>query len=251
MSGTPAEDGGRRRRLVVMIIALVLSVAILLAALVNGAYAQAEAKPQAETQEAPEPQMTKETFPDGPLVVPVFPRLREKKAPSDDSEPKLPAGDALNGSYIILEDGSMLTMGDWIKGSLTKGQTGAGMSDYQNRLFLGQVARAMAGMDENMVSRSVVSVGPPVPFKPNTISKPMQMIPGVFRMIVPGTDGYEWDPATSGGGFDRRVATAGGAAVQFEGQFGAALAQTAEEFQETGTMLNMLEAYKKKQAQDD
>jgi len=248
MSGIPAKKGGRRRRLAVMIVALVASVVILLAALIGAAHAQDESADQGDSEKAGA------TRPAGltgdALVVPVFPRLGDKKDPSDDSERKLPAGVDLRDSYIIMEDGSVLSAADWIKGSLLKNQAGVGMSDYQNRLFLGQVARAMAGLDENQVNHSVVSVGPPVPFEPKTLSEPMQMIHGVFRMFVPGRDGYEWSPATSGGSFDRRLATAGDAAFQFEGQFSGAVQQTAAEFQEYGTMVNMLKAYKKKHGLD-
>ncbi len=248
MSGTPAKNGGQRRRLAMMIMALVASVVILLAALVGAAHAQDESADEGDSDKVaatPAPGLSGDA-----LVVPVFPRLGDKKDPSDDSEPKLPAGVDLRDSYIIMEDGSVLSTADWIKGSLLKNQTGVGMSDYQNRLFLGQVARAMVGMDENQVNHSIVSVGPPVPFEPKTISKPLQMIEGVFRMFVPGSGGYEWDPAKSGGSFDRRLATNGGAAFQFEGQFSGAVQQTAAEFQEYGTMMNMLNDYKKKQGRD-
>ncbi len=248
MSGTPAKNGGRRRRLAVMIVALAASVAILLAALMGGAHAQDTEPEPNHSDEAPP--VLPRSMSGGGLVIPVFPRLEEKKDPSDDSEPKLPAGADLRDSYIILKDGSVLSAADWIKGGLIKNQTGVGMSDYQNRLFLGQVARAMAGVDENQVNHSVVTVGPLRPYEPAMISEPMQMVHGIFRMFVPGSNGYEWNPATSGGGFDRRRATAGDAAVQFEGQFSAAVSQTAADFQEIGTMMNMLSDYKKKHGID-
>lgn len=256
MSGTPAENRGYRRRLGLMIVALVASVVILLAALMNEVHAQDTAEPAEDTDAPPKEEASKKprpvagALPTSPLVVPVFPRREVKKDPSDDSEAQRPVGEALRDSYIIMEDGSVMTMGDWVKGGLTKNQVGAGMSDYQNRLFLGQVARSMAGVDETMVNRSLVSVGPLVPFEPARISEPLKMIEGILRMFMPGRDGYSWNPATSGGGFDRRRATEGGAAVLFENQFSQAVNQTAAEFQETGTMLNMLKDYKKKQGKD-
>ncbi|NVJ98655.1 MAG: hypothetical protein HWE25_10915 [Alphaproteobacteria bacterium] len=184
-----------------------------------------------------------------PLVVPVYPRLRKK--PSDDSkDSEPPKGADLRDSYIIMGDGSVLTMADWIKGSLTKNQTGAGMSDYDTRLFLGQVARALAGRDENQVNRSVVSVGPMRDFKPggvprSVVENSLAGLVGLFLVKMPD----DYTPATAGGAFDRRLATAGGAAVLFEEQFQGAVAQTADEFRELGTMQNMLNAYKRKAGQ--
>ena len=80
-----------------------------------------------------------------PLVVPVFPRGS-----------KLPEGAAaLKDSYIVMDDGSVVSMADWVLGALNK-NIGADMGDYNTRLFLGQVARAMAGLDEGMVDRRPV-----------------------------------------------------------------------------------------------
>ena len=84
----------------------------------------------------------KASQPDGPLVVPIYPRFQQD---SEDKARKLPEGADLRDSYIVLEDGSVISVADWILGSLHKNDVGAGMSDYQNRLFLGQVARSMAG----------------------------------------------------------------------------------------------------------
>lgn len=233
MPDSMGRKSGARKTPIIVVVAMIASIVILILAVANGAAAQSNSDDEARG-----------TQKDGPLVVPVFPKMK-KKDPSDDSEVALPKGADLRDSYIIMEDGSVLSVGDWIKGSLTKNDTGIGMSDYQNRMFLGQVARAMVGQDETMVNRSVVSVGPIRRYQaPAPISKPLQALQGLLGMIMPG-DSYQWSPATDGGAFSRRVATEGGAAILFEEQFSEAVQQTAADFQETGAMINMLNAYKK------
>lgn len=219
------RNGGGTGR--IGLVALLVSVLILLMAFSEGGRAEeASAKVAGSSS---------------PLVIPIFPRQSEKD-PSDDSEHKqLPAGADLRDSYVILEDGSVLSVADWVLGGLNKNDLGAGMSDYQNRLFLGQVARAMVGEDESLVNRSVVDVGPLMPYQaPPPIAEPLQFTQAILTLIMPGRD-RSWSPATSGGGFDRRMATEGGAAVLFEEQFQQTLDQTAADFQKIGMMLNMLD----------
>ncbi|WP_308911805.1 hypothetical protein [Pseudokordiimonas caeni] len=87
-----------------------------------------------------------------PLVVPVYPRGAERpQAPaSPDGMPTL----GIEDTYIVLEDGAVVSMADWVLAAIRRGTPGAGMSDYENRFFLGQVARAMVGEDQKMVSRA-------------------------------------------------------------------------------------------------
>lgn len=235
MASGREESTWGNRKVAIMIAAFMVSLVILVLALTSRAIAEDS---RADVSEA-----------STPLVIPIFPRLR--KDPSDDSdEKKLPEGADLRDSYIVMEDGSVLSMADWIKGALTKNDVGAGMSDYDTRLFLGQVARAIAGQNESQVTADVASVGPVRPFTPGGTpkSKAEEALAGLVGFfLVQMPDGYS--AATSGGGFNRRMATEGGAAVLFEEQFLSALQQSAEEFQEAGAMQNMLESYKKKTGQ--
>lgn len=179
-----------------------------------------------------------------PLVVPIFPRSDEdKKKPSLDSEQEKPVGTDLRDSYIVMEDGSVISMADWVLGGLSKNSTGVGMSDYQNRLFLGQVARAMAGQSEDLIYRSVVDVGPVRRYHPG----PKQSLAStltqfVLAQFVPGLffDMPKYDFSKMGGGFDPRKRTAGEGAIQFDGQFYEAYDLSNGEFHEYGTMKTML-----------
>lgn len=177
--------------------------------------------------------------PQGPLVVPIYPEFRTK---DEDEAPKLPEGADLRDSYIVLEDGSVLSVADWILGSLNKNDTGVGMSDYQNRLFLGQVARAMAGMDEDLINRSVVNAGPAVPYREQELAAPLQVLQALKNMLFP-TMPKNWSPATNGGGFTRNRWQEGHASVLFERQMSDALERSAGDLRESGAMQNMLEKH--------
>jgi hypothetical protein len=213
-----------------VLLSLVASLVILIAAVASAADAATAA----------------EAGTDGPLVVPIFPRQdKDKQEPSDDSVPGLPAGEALRDSYIVLQDGSVLTTADWILGGLSKTRTGMGMTDYENRLFLGQVARAMAGQQEDLIHRSVVNAGPPRAYRPGPeLPQALQITRAVLSMLLPGTP-EDYDASKAGGGFNPRLRTEGEAAVLFEGQFSQAYFWSNGEFHERGTMMNMLRDYQK------
>lgn len=219
----------------IVILALVTSFAILVAAIAKPALSQ---ESQGEVT--------------SPLVVPIFPRSDDdKKKPSLDSNKKMPAGADLRDSYIVMEDGSVLSMADWVLGGLSKNSTGVGMSDYQNRLFLGQVARAMAGQSEDLIYRSVVDAGPPRRYHPGPKqSLASQLTQFVIGQFVPGLffDMPDYDPSKMGGGFDPRRRTAGEGAIQFDGQFYDAYELSNGEFHERGTMMNMLRSYEQEAA---
>lgn len=231
-----------RKTVVLMILALAVSLVIILAAFGANAAAYQDTAQSAESDE---------TVAAAPLVVPVYPRLNKKKDPSDDSKnQEMPEGADLRDSYIVMEDGSVLSMADWIKGSLTKNQIGAGMSDYDTRLFLGQVARSIAGQGESQVTTDVATVGPLRSYTAGgvpktTAEKTLSGLVGLFLVTMP----EDYSPARAGGGFDRRMATNGGAAILFEEQFQEAVGQSANDLREIGTMLNMLDSYKKKTGQ--
>lgn len=189
-------------------------------------------------------------LPKGPLVVPVFPRGRRK---IED----LPVSTDLRDSYILLEDGSALSVADWILGSLNKDKAGASMSDYENRLFLGQVARAMVGMDEKLVNHSYVYTQPTVSYKPTPPPGPaMQALQGVVSLIggaiFSGTP-EGWHPAKTGGAFSPLQRSGGDAAILFEGQFSGAMLHSVQDIRDTGIYQIMLDDQKaklKKKAND-
>ena len=180
--------------------------------------------------------------PPGPLIVPVFPRQLKKQ--------EKPVSTDLRDSYIILEDGSALSVADWILGSLTKNNTGVGMSDYENRLFLGQVARAMVGMNENLVHHSFVHVRPTTSFLPPAPpGKAMQALQGfvglVGGVIFAGTP-EGWHPAKTGGAFSPLQRSGGDAAILFEGQFSGAMLHSVEDIRDAGIYQIMVDEQKAK-----
>jgi len=179
-----------------------------------------------------------------PLVVPVYPRGTKMKGS--------PISTDLRDNYIILEDGSALSMADWILGSLKKDASGIAMTDYENRLFLGQVARAAVGLDEGLVHHSYVNVAPTVTFRaPPPPGAAIQTLQAVLGVILPGTS-KGWHPAKTGGAFSPMMKSGGGGAILFEGQFHNTLMHTASEFKELGTMRIMLkEAEKAREAGKD
>lgn len=77
--------------------------------------------------------------------IPVFPSAPKEKAEGVEE---------MLESYIMLEDGSVLTFGDWIVGALNKDKAGHLMSDYDRRLFLGEMARAGVGVYGPLVDRT-------------------------------------------------------------------------------------------------
>jgi len=177
----------------------------------------------------------------GPLVVPVYPRgIKTKDAP---------VSTGLRDSYIIMKDGSALSVADWILGSLTKNDTGIDMSDYENRLFLGQVARAMVGMDEDLVHHSFVDVRPTITFSaPPPPGAAMQALQGVVGLvggaIFSGTP-EGWHPAKTGGAFSPLQMSGGNAAILFEGQFSGAMMHSVEDIRDAGIYQIMLNDAKK------
>ena len=203
-----------------------------------------------ELSEVKRPVANSVLLPKGPLVVPVFPRGRKK---IED----LPVSTDLRDSYVLLEDGSALSVADWILGSLDKDKSGAAMSDYENRLFLGQVARAMVGMDEKLVNHSYVYTRPTVSFNPPPPPGPaMQALQGVVSLIggavFSGTP-EGWHPAKTGGGFSPLQHSGGDAAILFEGQFSGAMLHSVQDIRDAGVYQIMLEEQKaklKKKAND-
>ena len=176
-----------------------------------------------------------------PLNVPVFPRFNPKAQPVDI--------DSLRDSYIVLEDGAVLSLADWVLGSLSKSETGAGMSDYQNRLFLGQVARAAVGMKQDLVYRSFKDAGPLRNYVPHTPSEPMQVVQGLLSNFIPALS-PNWSPQVSGApsiGLDQDRGLYN--SIHFDGQFEDSLNQTRELFSYQGRLAIMLQEFKQQSAQ--
>lgn len=165
------------------------------------------------------------------LVVPIFPRLKNEDA--------IKSVEDLKDAYVVLEDGAVISVADWILGSLDKSKVGAGMSDYENRLFLGQVARAVAGLDQDLVYRSFEDAGPPAPFVPHNPPVPLQVAQGLLSMVIPGL-GPGWKPTIPDPKLTSITDRRSGGTGQFHEQFHEALQQSNGEFLNNGTMRTML-----------
>ena len=237
---------------ILVIVSFIVSLAILFMAGFENAFAQDQAeasrevneKDKAETRRAAKQALLKGT-PIGPLVIPVYPR----GTPTKDA----PVSHDLRDSYVVMQDGSVLSVADWLLGSLNKDKLGAGMSDYENRLFLGQVARAMVGMDENMVNNSLVNTAPTVSYRPGApIPVAAQVLYTVISLPFPNLINYDPtigpNPATVLG---RRTPTnETQTTVLFDRQFSNALAQANAHHREDGIVLKMLDKQRKKLAKE-
>lgn len=190
-----------------------------------------------------------------PLVVPVYPRFKPKDDPASI--------ESLRDTYIVLDDGSVLSLADWVLGSLNKTDTNSIMSDFQNRLFLGQVARGVAGLDQNLIYRSFKDSGPSIPYTEQPLSDAAALSKGLIQQLVPGLfpDGKPIpgqinelgiglvplaSPRASRFGFANhyQVRSSGGS-ILFDDQFFAALEQTRGEFLERGRIMKIVEDYER------
>ena len=110
-----------------------------------------------------QPVMGQVSEPDAELDIPTLRVPVHPKRVIGDVRAK-PSGDLrldLQGSYILLEGGGVVSMADWVLGGINKNRFGVGSSDYEARLFLGNVGRAMLGIDEKMtIERSRVTLFP-------------------------------------------------------------------------------------------
>ncbi len=166
-----------------------------------------------------------------PLVVPIYPQLDDDKAPKSIED--------LKDTYIVLEDGAVVSMADWVLGSLNKSKLGAGMSDYQTRMFLGQVARAAAGLSQDMVYRSFEDAGPLRPFVPKTPPPVAQVTQGILSYFIPALrDG--WKPVVPEPTLASDVHGDNGGTLLFDRQFKEAVYQSSRDLIESGRMQNML-----------
>lgn len=166
-----------------------------------------------------------------PLVVPIYPRQTEKEA--------LESIEDLKDKYVVLEDGAVVSMADWVLGSLSKSKVGAGMSDYENRLFLGQVARAVAGLDQDLIYRSFEDAGPPAPYVPHHPPVPLQVAQGLLSMVIPAL-GPGWKPTIPDPKLTGITDKRSGGTIQFDKQFNEALNQSNFDLFYSGTMQTML-----------
>lgn len=190
---------------------------------------------EVETQQAQPPQQPRQA--QQPLNVPVYPRFKPENRPVDI--------EGLRDSYIVLEDGAVLSLADWVLGSLRKSETGVGMSDYQNRLFLGQVARAAVGMKQDLIYRSYRDAGPLRSFVPHRPSQPAQVAQGFLSYFVPAFR-PNWTSETSGKptlgkDLDQGLYNS----IHFDVQFADSLRQTTERFSYPARLKSMLEDFKR------
>ena len=156
----------------------------------------------------------------GALYVPVYPKAKEF---DPEQFKKAPLSQSLGSSYILLEDGSALSVADWILGGLNKNQFGADMSDYESRLFLGQVARAMVGKNQDLTHQSLVYTGPTVSYRlpppPKGFEAVWKNVAGlVMSTILPGTPD-DFDYSKTGNSFSKSMIAGDGAAILFQNQF--------------------------------
>ncbi len=196
-----------------------------------------------------------------PLNVPVYPRGTQSSKP-------LSAIEDLHDQYILLNDGSVISMADWILGSLRKSDLNREMSDLDRRLFLGEVARNMLREGRITGTRPGIllkpdaqdyakykepEAGPPSSgFGFFTDRTPYLLKPPPIPLIdngilngppiglfndVSGTS----DPAEINGGKIRLLPDEFETFLDFHRQ----------EWQERGTYLNMLERHKKKLAKQN
>lgn len=175
---------------------------------------------------------------DQPLNVPVYPRFKTEDRPVDI--------EGLRDSYIVLEDGAVLSLADWVLGSLDKTDIGIGMSDYQNRLFLGQVARAAVGMKQDLVYRSFEDAGPLRPFVPHRPAVPLQLAQGILSNFIPALR-PNWSPEISGKpDLTDRADRGRSASIHFDNQFSDSLFQTTEQFSYQQRLESMLQEFRQK-----
>lgn len=168
---------------------------------------------------------------DGPLVVPVVPRLEPGDLP--------PTVESLKDSYVVMDDGSVITLADWVLGALSKSSPRAGMSDYENRLFLGQVARAAMGLPQDMIHRSHTDPGAPRPFVPHTPPAPLQAAQGLLAMVIPAL-APNWSPVVPEPGLSDIANRGNGGTIQFDAQFSEAMFLVNEDFIYEGRLRNMM-----------
>lgn len=185
---------------------------------------------QAQNQKMPKSKPVAEVG-SQPLVVPIFPRFNSDVAPTDVQ--------SLKDSYIVMDDGAVISLADWVLGSLNKNNTGAGMSDYQSRLFLGQVARAVAGLKQDLIYRSFQDPGPTRPFVPHHPPAPVQAVQGILAMFVPAL-APGWTPQIPEPALSDVANRGNGGTIQFDKQFSKAVQLSSEDFVYEGRLRNIL-----------
>jgi hypothetical protein len=189
------------------------------------------------------------------LNVPVYPRGSQSSKPLSDI-------DDLHDQYILLNDGSVISMADWVLGALRKSDLNREMSDLDRRLFMGEVAR-------NMIREGrILGVRPAVPIKPEAEDEEKYQEPeagqpssgfGLFSdktayLLKPPPSPLIDNGVLNGppiGLFNDVSGTSdpaeinGGKIRLLPDEFETFLDFHRHEWQEQGTYLNMLEKYKK------
>ncbi|MCJ9427440.1 hypothetical protein [Kordiimonas marina] len=180
-----------------------------------------------------------------PLVVPVYPLHSKKGA--------LPKGADLRDSYVVLKDGSVMSVADWILGALKSDQGGVGMSDYENRLFLGQVARALVGQDEKLVDRTPVpqpvaglaAAAGQAPFRIGPFTIDGSTVGGNRSLQSGAPRGITVLNDAIGTSFTDEISI--GKTALLEDPYSTAFAGAVEDFKLHGTFMNMLHDYEKRE----
>ena len=210
---------------------------VLVAGLVALMCIVAPASNRAAAQDQPDPTpATEGPESNAPLIVPIYPRFDKEKA--------LKSIEDLRDAYIVMDDGAVVSMADWVLGSLNKSEVGAGMSDYQTRLFLGQVARAAAGFEQDLVYRSFEDAGPPRHYVPHTPSETLQATQGILSMFIPAL-APGWKPVVPEPTLANDVGVNSAGTLLFDRQFKDAMYESSRDLIESGRFQNMLKEAEK------
>jgi len=186
---------------------------------------------------------------DVPLRVPVYPKR--------DSEDKpLPDGADLRDQYILLDDGSVISMADWVLGALNKSDIGRSLSDLERRLFLGEVARNMLQEGRLLGARPGVPLPAPKSLEEPLPDRPVGIfanrLPYLFRSpeidsVVNGIPRHHGiDLFSDAVGASNSIEISDGTFSLVSKSYAWAIKWQREEWQYRGAQFNMLSAFKAK-----
>ena len=144
------------------------------------AHGQQESEPQEENKQLQSAEKAVEKK--APLTVRIRPLDRLQ------TEPLTP--EQLRDAPVILEDGTIISFGDWVLGALRRGDVDSTSSDLDQKLFLGKVARAIAGAEAPLNEGQPIQVGENLPgaipetFVPNDLSDGVAALQTVVCLVL-------------------------------------------------------------------
>ncbi len=151
----------------------------------------------------------------------------------------IPLQDALEGSYIFLDDGAVLSLADWIIGGLSKNNIKAGASDYDMRLFLGKPALSMLKQSTNKHFQNAASQSSFLNFNTHKWNTSTYRLPSseaskVFNINTHGIYATI-DPTGSSSGYEITL---------LEDPYLTAFSRAVDDFKEYGIYQKMIRDYK-------